>query len=423
MLRRQSQGARLGLELLAGAVVGVLSGALILVGALGILVGFVTPFVSMAQGARQLPEHYRRMMVAWTGIAIDTPYRPAPQPLVPNDEGRYRLGRRLFTSYEMAAQIQQAGHLLRDPATWRDLLWLVVVQPLATAVLIGAPMAVGLSGLLAVTGPLLSSWPWWTPAVGVPLVAAYLSITWWALRVHGRVGALLLRPTSKARLTRRVQELAATRAHATDAGAAELSRIERDLHDGAQARIVAVGITLRTAERLFESDPATAKELVAEARTTAASALRELRALVRGIHPPVLAERGLADAVRALALDAPLESTVHAELDGEPEPPLAAAVYFAVAEVVTNSVKHARAQHLRIELAHRDRVLRAAVSDDGVGGASPVAGSGLDGVRRRLATFDGKLVIDSPAGGPTVVTMEVPCALSWRKTSISFGPA
>lgn len=201
--------------------------------------------------------------------------------------------------------------------------------------------------------------------------------------------------------------------------AAELRRVERDLHDGAQARLVALGINLRTAEQLFTTNPDAALTLVVESRKNSALALAELRALVRGIHPPVLADRGLADAIRALALSSPVPAATDIELAGRPPAPVESAVYFSVAEALANAVKHADASQVNIRIAHLAGMLRIEVTDDGHGGADPASGTGLLGVERRLSTFDGILAVSSPAGGPTIVVIEVPCALSSPKTSSS----
>ena len=210
-------------------------------------------------------------------------------------------------------------------------------------------------------------------------------------------------------LARRVRVLTETRAEAVSSAAAELRRIERDLHDGAQGRLVAIGMNLRTAEEIILSSPQEAVALVMEARVSSAAALEELRSLVRGIYPPVLADRGLGEAVRALSLDLPLPCVTEIDLPGQLSAPVESACYFAVAEVVTNAVRHASADSLRIAMARVGGNLRIEVVDDGVGGADPTAGSGLAGVERRLAAFDGILAISSPPGGPTIVVMEVPC--------------
>jgi signal transduction histidine kinase len=210
-------------------------------------------------------------------------------------------------------------------------------------------------------------------------------------------------------LTQRVTRLTETRSDATEVAVAELRRIERDLHDGAQARLVAVGMSLRAAEELMRANPEAARALVAEARETSSRALDDLRGLVRGIYPPVLADRGLADAVRALALDAPLTVDTDITLADELPMPVAAAVYFAIAEALTNAVRHSGADTVQIGIGLCADMLRVTVVDDGCGGADPSAGTGLSGVERRLATFDGILAITSPVGGPTIVVIEVPC--------------
>jgi signal transduction histidine kinase len=261
--------------------------------------------------------------------------------------------------------------------------------------------------------------PIWSDALQGSLLLA-LGL-WLAPRVMGGhlVGSADLELAARARqLTQRVQTLTQTRHDAVDTATAELRRIERDLHDGAQARLVALGMSLRAAERMFASNPEAALALVTEARETSSRALTDLRDLVRGIYPPVLADRGLADAVRALALDTPLHTELDIDLGNEVEMPVGAAVYFAVAEALANAVQHSGARTVRIHLGHAAGLLRAQITDDGAGGADPARGTGLAGVERRLATFDGILAVSSPPGGPTIVVIEVPCALSSAKTSI-----
>jgi signal transduction histidine kinase len=266
-------------------------------------------------------------------------------------------------------------------------------------------------------------------AINRPLVmlaavecAAILALGAWlvprTIGVHARV---LLGREADAELVGRVQQLTQTRAVAVDSAAAELRRVERDLHDGAQARLVALGMSLRAAERLIPTSPLAAIELVAEARESSSKALTELRDLVRGMYPPVLADRGLADAVQALALDTPIRTETDIDLPGWLEQPVEAACYFAIAEALTNAVKHSGGRLVQIRIRHAGRpapgVLRIEVTDNGTGGADPANGSGLLGVERRLATFDGILAVSSPVGGPTIIVMEIPCALSSRRTS------
>jgi signal transduction histidine kinase len=207
----------------------------------------------------------------------------------------------------------------------------------------------------------------------------------------------------------------------SQAQATELERIERALHDGAQARLVALGMAMGAAENLIDVNPEAAKALLAEARASSVTALEELRALVHGINPPVLAERGLVDAVRALALDAPLPVAVTAALPSRPERPVESAFYYAISECLANVAKHAHATMVTVDLAYTARCLTATITDDGTGGAAVPrgssggaggsGGSGLRGIERRMAAFGGSLGIDSPAGGPTRIMMAVPCAL------------
>jgi signal transduction histidine kinase len=243
--------------------------------------------------------------------------------------------------------------------------------------------------------------------------SAFLAFAAWL--VPRTIGAHLrpwLAPGPGPELAGRLQQLTETRGHAVDAAASELRRIERDLHDGAQARLVALGMNLRAVERLLPASPQAALSLVAEARETSLRALNDLRDLVRGICPPVLADRGLGHAVRALALDTPLPTELDIDLPGRLAAPVESACYFAVAEALANTVKHSGARRVHVRMQHRSGILRIEVTDDGAGGADPARGTGLQGVERRLGTFDGILAVSSPPGGPTMIVMEVPCALS-----------
>jgi signal transduction histidine kinase len=243
--------------------------------------------------------------------------------------------------------------------------------------------------------------------------SAFLAFGAWLVprTIGAHLRTLLARGTDPD-LASRVQQLTETRGHAIDAATSELRRIERDLHDGAQARLVALGMNLRAVERMLPGSPQAALGLVAEARETSLRALNELRDLIRGIYPPVLADRGLGHAVRALALDAPLPTELDIDLPGRLTAPVESACYFAVAEALANAVKHSGARRVHIRIQHRAGTLRIEVADDGAGGADPARGTGLRGVERRLGTFDGILAVSSPPGGPTMIVMEVPCALS-----------
>lgn len=260
-------------------------------------------------------------------------------------------------------------------------------------------------------------WIWFAVAFAIWWKFGPLLMKW-----RAQLDRTLLAP-SRDQLEARVVEVAQSRSETIDHSAAELRRIERDLHDGAQARLVALGMNLGMAEQVLASNPDEAAKLLSEARLSTTTALGELRSVVRGIHPPVLSDRGLAGAVQALALDMAVPTTVIITLSGRPAAPVESAVYFAVAEYLANIGKHSGASRASVELSHDGDVLHVTVEDDGAGGADPAGGTGIAGVSRRLQAFDGTMVVESPPGGPTVVMMEVPCALSSGKTSPSSGTA
>jgi signal transduction histidine kinase len=220
---------------------------------------------------------------------------------------------------------------------------------------------------------------------------------------------LLLAPD--ATLARRVEQLTESRAAAVDSQAAELRRIERDLHDGAQARLAAVGMALGLAAQAVRSDPDRAAALLDEARADAGKALAELRDLVRGIHPPVLADRGLVGGLEAAALLCPVPVALDIDLPARPQAPVESALYFATAEALANVGRHSGSTRAWLRARYTSGRFTVLVGDDGRGGADPRRGSGLRGIERRLAAFDGALRITSPPGGPTEITMELPCAL------------
>ena len=193
-----------------------------------------------------------------------------------------------------------------------------------------------------------------------------------------------------------------------DAQEAELRRIERDLHDGAQARLVALGMNLGMAEQKLETDPEAVRELLAEARRGAGEALEELRDLARGIHPPILTDRGLEAALAALTVRSPLPVSVSVDVPERLPAAVEKAAYFVVAEALANVSKHAEASRMQVQISSADGVLVAEVVDDGRGGADP-SGNGLTGLRRRVEALAGSLRVTSPAGGPTIVRAELPC--------------
>ncbi len=378
--------------------------------------GFVPIVLAVASLVclRRLTGLSRRLAGSWCGRDVAAPYRPRPDGKSAGAGGQLR---------------QWLTWLLTDPATWRDLLWLPV-SLIGAAVLAFAPAAVVLYGLVFAVLPALGLPVWNIPYVGILTAkgpgAAFLGVLlviaglWLAPRLLPAYGVLtraVLGPTGRAELSGQVEHLALSRSATIDAGAAELRRIERDLHDGAQARLVAMGMTLDAAEQMLDDNPAAVRALLAEARESSVKALAELRSLVRGIHPPVLADRGLPAAVKALALDMPLLTHVGSDLAGRPPGAVESAAYFAVSELLANVSKHASARVIWLDIRHSGGMLRISVSDNGYGGADPARGTGLAGIERRLAAFDGVLAVSSPPGGPTVVNLEIPCTLSSSKTS------
>ncbi|MFE0138129.1 sensor histidine kinase [Streptomyces sp. NPDC059037] len=412
-----ARGLYLSVIMLAGSitlfVLSVLSIAFIPLG-IGV---FTTPMA--LTGVRKWADLRRAQAGAWSDVHIPRPYRPFPADL--------RSG--------VTGQVERTTLMLKDPATWRDLQWLLVDMTAGYVTVIFAPALLlyplyGYVLALGVWEPIYNAGggDWYgfihvtsqgsanmAALLGTALGVIGIFATPAILRGHFLLARTLLAPTASMRereLAQRVDRLTETRHDAVDSSAAELRRIERDLHDGAQARLVAMGMDLGTIEAMIEKDPAKAKELISKARQNSGEALTELRDLVRGIHPPVLAERGLGDAVKALALRLPVQTDVDVELYGRTEAPVESAAYFAVSEALTNAIKHAGADRVWVDMHHAQGMLRIAVTDNGKGGASIGAGSGLSGIERRLGTFDGVLAVSSPAGGPTMVTMEIPCELS-----------
>ena len=354
-------------------------------------------------GIRPLASLTRRLSGRWCGVPIADPYLPRPGAGGQQaGGGKAGLGRRLMGP-------------LTDPATWRDLLWATVNGSVGwlLAVLPAGLLGLGILGVVAPYASLEER------LLVIAVAALGLWAAPWLMRGYGYLARSMLAPTRQAELALQVRHLAQTRTEALDTGAAEIRRIERDLHDGAQARLVAMGMTLDAAGQIIDTNPEAARALLYEARDASVKALAELRALVRGIHPPVLADRGLADAVQALILDTPLRIHLASDLHGRPAPPIESAAYFAVSELLANVTKHAEARETWIDIRHTDGMLRIGVTDNGHGGADPARGSGLRGIERRLAPFDGVLAVSSPPGGPTAVTMEIPCELSLPKTSSS----
>ena len=309
-----------------------------------------------------------------------------------------------------------------DTATWKDLLWLLVLLPLFG--LAGFIIAVCAWG----TGLGLVTLPAWYSAIGDPgvdlgaLDVDTLDEAWIGIPVGlvvltlavpltrgagtglALLGRALLGPSER----RRVVELERTRAGAVDSQAAELQRIERDLHDGAQARLVALAMDLGMAQEKLDSDPVAARRLVAGAHGEAKRALSELRDLSRGIYPAILTDRGLGPALSSIAAANPVEVALDVKLDDRLPAATEAAAYFVVVEALTNVAKHSGAEHCRVRIVHRRDRLELEVSDDGEGGADP-AGAGLTGLRQRVEALDGRLAVADAHPG-TTIRAELPCA-------------
>jgi signal transduction histidine kinase len=318
-------------------------------------------------------------------------------------------------------RLQRVGRWLRDPVTWKSLIFVALKFPLGvvTLALVAGSGFVSLVFLFAplivlVTPVTVFGWIVDAPLqalpltmIGVPAVLVslnlYNGLAWlWALFARVMLGP------SAAQLHERVDDLRDARARIIAAADAERRRIERDLHDGAQQRLVALSLTLGMAESRLAADPAAAAPLIAQAREEAQHAVKELRELASGIHPALLSERGLGPALEALAARAPVPTTV----DGVPEqrlpPPVESACYFVTAEALTNVAKYAGATSAGVQLAVEHGRVRLIVRDDGAGGADLSSGTGLRGLRDRVEALDGQLEVNSPAGLGTTVVAEIP---------------
>ncbi|MGW5102255.1 sensor histidine kinase [Streptomyces sp. NPDC004100] len=325
------------------------------------------------------------------------------------------------------------GAVLKSGSSWRTLLFALLRFPWAVF-----SFAVGLSfwtyGWALLTYPL---WFWVFPMYagqgGIQLYgdahhSVYLDnpfeitvtaltglvftlLTPWVLRGLTTVDGLLVRGLlGPSRLSQRVERLESGRGTVVDTAAADLRRIERDLHDGAQARLVNLAMDLGLAKEKLREDPEAAARMVDEAHGEVKTALRELRDLARGIHPAVLTDRGLDPALSSVASRCTVPVTVTTDLPSRPAAAIEGIAYYTASELLQNISKHSRAHRATVDLWRTDDRLMLLVTDDGVGGADPAKGSGLAGLSARLGAVDGLLVVDSPPGGPTRITAELP----WR---------
>jgi signal transduction histidine kinase len=273
---------------------------------------------------------------------------------------------------------------LTDPTTWRDLAYLMAAFPLACAEL---PIALA----------------------SIVLLPMAIWVTPWLAWLHGNLAFALLGPNRTKRLEKKAERLQASRARGVDAAEAERRRIERDLHDGAQQRLVAVAMSLGRAKSKFDHDPNAVRDLIDEAHLDAKLAVSELRDLARGIYPAVLGDRGLDAALSAQAAKSPIH--VDVQVNVEPRPPAAVetTAYFIVGETLTNIAKHSGASEAAVKVWRTDSRVVVEITDNGHGGAEVRPGGGLAGLADRAATIDGVITVVSPPGGPTVIRADLPC--------------
>ncbi|MFD8702541.1 histidine kinase [Kitasatospora sp. NPDC059648] len=313
---------------------------------------------------------------------------------------------------------------LRIGLSWRQIVYHALVGP---ALAVGALAVVYLWGVALVLATLYA-WVWLMPLetglrsqlagldVALTLVGVLLLVvTPWLATLTAwlevRSVRVLLGPNRAEALERRVEEIAESRAGLVDAVDAERRRIERDLHDGAQQRLTSLAMNLGLARRTLKDCPPDAMQVIVAAHEEAQAAIDELRDLVRGLHPAVLEDRGLDAALSGIAARAPLPVRLDVDLTERIAPTVEAVAYFTVSEALTNVAKHARASVVDVSVRTAGGRLRLVVSDDGVGGADASRGTGLTGLRKRAASVDGALSVLSPLGGPTTITVELPCAL------------
>ncbi|HEU5474890.1 MAG TPA: sensor domain-containing protein [Actinophytocola sp.] len=284
--------------------------------------------------------------------------------------------------------LQKWRQQLTDAQTWRNLAYLMITFPISVV-----------EFALAIAGTIILPIGIWV----LPFIAS----------LHAQLAMALLGPNTAAQLSERAQRLQASRARGVDAAEAERRRIERDLHDGAQQRLVAVAMGLGRAQKKFEADPDGAKLLVGEALADAKLAVSELRDLARGIYPAVLGDRGLDAALSSLAAKSPVPVNVQVTVDPRPPAAVESTAYFIVGESLTNVAKYANASQVTVKVWREERpsgdMVVVEVTDDGDGGAVFHAGGGLAGLADRAATIDGVMTVVSPIGGPTVIRADLPC--------------
>ncbi|WP_116203949.1 sensor histidine kinase [Amycolatopsis circi] len=307
---------------------------------------------------------------------------------------------------------------------WRKIGYHLLLGPLLALLelLVLAMAAAGLAGVTAY------AWSWALPtgirqdwfgyatqlpvytAAGLLLLCALPWTARAAARAEARLASGLLGPSRAQRLQKRVDQLAVSRTDLIEAVDAERRRIERDLHDGTQQRLVSLAVNLGLAMATRPDLPSEAREVIAKAHLEAKEAIAEINDLVRGLHPAVLEDRGLDAALSGLAARTPLPVRLRVDLEERMAPTVESVAYFVISEALTNATKHANAMRAEVTVRQVGEVLRVRVTDDGLGGADAAAGTGLTGLAKRVGSLDGAFRVSSPAGGPTTVAAELPCA-------------
>jgi signal transduction histidine kinase len=322
---------------------------------------------------------------------------------------------------------QRVVSMATDLQTWREIAYLTLLAPLGLVgcvVVVAAWTGAAVLVLLPLYNPMLANGGAHvvtmvvdtvpeTVLMGAAGIGLALAAPWIARSVAGaesRLAAGLLGPSERAALSNRVDELRARREQLVEVVEAERRRIERDLHDGAQQRLVALAMNLGMAKDKFDKDPLAARALLDDAHADAKQAMVELRNLARGIHPAVLSDRGLDAALSSLAGRAPLPVSVEVRVPERPSAAIETTAYFVVAEALTNIAKHAGASRAAVTVARQNGHLKVEVTDDGIGGADATRGTGLTGLVDRVTAVDGTVRLSSPVGGPTILTVELPCA-------------
>jgi signal transduction histidine kinase len=393
------------IHLLSGLVIGLVAFTISLTGAvagIGLLAAALSG-VPVLAATLWLCVQFARFERARFAVMLGARMPGPPRDLRPGTSWQRRTWRFLASP----ATLRQFGYaLLRFPLSLVQFVIVIVVWSLPLA-LLGLPV---LSWLLPriwagadLGGSVLSA-----AALGLILLLAAPQLTRALAAADVAIARYLIGPGSGADMTARIGELEHSRARVVDAAEAERRRIERDLHDGAQQRLVALAMDLGRAKARFTDDPEGAKAIIDQAHVEAKEALTELRNLVRGVHPPVLTDRGLDAALSGLAALCPVPVTVRADLNVRPTASVEAIAYFVVAEALTNVAKHSRATRAEVSASRHADVLRLMIRDDGIGGADP-RGQGLAGLADRIAGVDGRLSVRSPAGGPTVIEVDLPC--------------